>query len=208
MVLNLAASPERQSIRFDIDLCKTECFKSVEAGELADQLLDAIAFLHLSLAPPNPLFVFVRNQYSTSLLLHFLSLLILAKIIFLGFRCFFHPFFRCVGVSGVLGSSTTVQSRRMGFQSSLRTGATPPAPPRSFERSASAPQLALAACPSRVRKLSSLLVVGQSSSNRAGPATELSAAGASRGPSGFESEAEPARRGPSSSFGPIGGSAG
>lgn len=92
MVLNLAASPERQSIRFDIDLCKTECFKSVEAGELADQLLDAIEFLHVSLAPPNPLFVFVRNQYSTSLLLHFLSLLILAKNIFYGFRCFFHPF--------------------------------------------------------------------------------------------------------------------
>ena len=94
MVLNLAASPERQSIRFDIDLCKTECFKSVEAGELANQLLDAIEFLHLSLAPSNPLFVFVRNQYSTSLLLHFLSLLILAKNIFGGFRCFFHPFFR------------------------------------------------------------------------------------------------------------------
>ena len=48
MVLNLAARLLwRQSIRFDIDLCKTECFKSV-AGELADQLLDAIEFLHLS----------------------------------------------------------------------------------------------------------------------------------------------------------------
>ena len=77
-------------------------------------------------------------------------------------------------------------SRRMGFQSSLRTGGTSSSyvPPRSFERSASAPHTvsccAVELLARRVRKLSSLLLA-RTTRPRAGPATELS--GASRGPS-------------------------